>query len=65
VDAHKAREKLPHGESAEKAGQNVGKEAGAAVDEAVRFFRLPHPLPFFPQLTVLFVSHFPSIEVYT
>lgn len=39
-DADKAREKLPRGSSAEKAGENVGKEAGAAVDEAVR-------LPFF------------------
>ncbi|KAJ5574039.1 uncharacterized protein N7459_008466 [Penicillium hispanicum] len=35
VDADKARERLPHGESAEKAGQNAGKEAGAAVDEAI------------------------------
>lgn len=36
VDADKAREKLPSSESAEKAGKEFGKEAGANVDEAVR-----------------------------
>ncbi|KAJ5924595.1 hypothetical protein N7466_008782 [Penicillium verhagenii] len=35
IDADKAREKLPHGESAQRAGQNAGKEAGAVVDEAI------------------------------
>ncbi|KAJ5645107.1 hypothetical protein N7507_011118 [Penicillium longicatenatum] len=35
IDADKAREKLPRGDSAEKAGANVGKEAGATVDEAI------------------------------
>lgn len=35
VDADKAREKLPSTDSAEKAGKNFGKEAGANVDEAV------------------------------
>ncbi|KAJ6020701.1 hypothetical protein N7540_006205 [Penicillium herquei] len=35
IDADKAREKLPRGESAEAAGANAGKEAGAVVDEAI------------------------------
>ncbi|KAJ5094402.1 hypothetical protein N7456_010263 [Penicillium angulare] len=35
IDADKAREKLPRGESAQKAGQSAGKEAGAVVDEAI------------------------------
>ncbi|KAJ5760417.1 hypothetical protein N7520_007573 [Penicillium odoratum] len=35
IDADKAREKLPTGESAEKAGANFGKEAGAVVDETI------------------------------
>lgn len=35
VDANKAREKLPRGSSAEKWGENVGKEAGSNIDEAV------------------------------
>jgi hypothetical protein len=35
VDAEKAREKLPTGRDAEQKGAEVGKEAGAQVDEAV------------------------------
>ncbi|KAJ5240138.1 hypothetical protein N7468_004757 [Penicillium chermesinum] len=35
IDAHKAREKLPSTDSAEKKGKEFGKEAGATVDEAV------------------------------
>ncbi|KAJ6115671.1 hypothetical protein N7523_006088 [Penicillium sp. IBT 18751x] len=35
IDAEKAREKLPTSGDAEKAGANYGKEAGAAVDEAI------------------------------
>ncbi|KAJ5095563.1 hypothetical protein NUU61_004919 [Penicillium alfredii] len=34
-DAEKAREKLPHGNEAVTKGEDVGKEAGAAVDEAI------------------------------
>lgn len=43
VDADKAREKLPRGNSAEKWGESVGKEAGSNIDEAVW---LPSSLPF-------------------
>ncbi|KAJ5174689.1 uncharacterized protein N7482_000566 [Penicillium canariense] len=35
IDADKAREKLPRGSNAERMGENVGKEAGANIDEAV------------------------------
>lgn len=38
VDAEKAREKMPRGRDAEKYGAEVGKEAGASVDEAVCVF---------------------------
>ncbi|CAP81194.1 Pc12g15670 [Penicillium rubens Wisconsin 54-1255] len=34
IDAEKAREKLPGTNNAEKFGTNVGKEAGANVDDA-------------------------------
>ncbi|KAJ5103701.1 hypothetical protein N7532_004230 [Penicillium argentinense] len=34
-DAEKAREKLPMGKDAEQKGAEVGKEAGAQVDEAI------------------------------
>ncbi|CAG7921806.1 unnamed protein product [Penicillium olsonii] len=35
VDAEKAREKLPTSDSAEKYGKDLGKEAGAAADDAI------------------------------
>ncbi|KAJ6187895.1 hypothetical protein N7519_002803 [Penicillium mononematosum] len=35
IDAEKAREKLPGTNNAEKVGTNVGKEAGANVDDAI------------------------------
>jgi len=36
ADAEKARSKLPRGEKAEQAGERVGAEAGAHIDEAVQ-----------------------------
>ncbi|KAJ5773563.1 hypothetical protein N7457_008459 [Penicillium paradoxum] len=35
IDAEKAREKIPGTESAEKFGKDLGKEAGANVDDAI------------------------------
>ncbi|KAJ5601836.1 hypothetical protein N7510_011370 [Penicillium lagena] len=34
-DVNKARDKVPSGESAEKTGKNIGKETGAALDNAI------------------------------
>ncbi|CAI7579267.1 unnamed protein product [Penicillium glandicola] len=35
IDAEKAREKLPGTKNAEKFGTNIGKEAGANIDDAI------------------------------
>ncbi|KOS39865.1 hypothetical protein ACN38_g9287 [Penicillium nordicum] len=35
IDAEKAREKLPGTQNAEKVGTDVGKEAGANIDDAI------------------------------
>ncbi|KAJ5795704.1 uncharacterized protein N7518_004244 [Penicillium psychrosexuale] len=35
IDAEKAREKLPTTNNAEKTGKDVGKEAGANIDDAI------------------------------
>ncbi|KAJ6010955.1 hypothetical protein N7451_002367 [Penicillium sp. IBT 35674x] len=49
IDADKAREKLPRGESAERAGANAGKEMGAVADEAINNarskFKLDEKIP--------------------
>lgn len=49
VDAEKAREKIPGGRDAEKFGENVGKEAGANVDEAV-CISTPHSITVIPAI---------------
>jgi hypothetical protein len=40
VDAEKAREKIPGADNAEKFGKDVGKQAGANIDDAVS--TIPH-----------------------